>query len=127
MNEKRRGNVDNLKHFSKEYQPSPENKSKGHRLAKEKREAQKTAAEMLIAKLAEKDVESGLTNKEVIVDVLNNIAKMGNVKAMTLLFKLIGELDDTNKVNVLSQVQKIFVNKEDEKNVNKHIDGIING
>lgn len=132
VDDKRRRNKgwDNLKPvpFTSERQPSPEAKSKGKQLAKEKRMAQKAAGEMLIAKLAEIDTEVGLTNKEIICDVLTTIAKMGNIKAMNLLFKLTGDLEENNNkiVNVLSQ-QKIFVTKNDEKQANKHIEDIING
>lgn len=121
---------ENLKpvHFTSERQPTPEAKSRGRKLAKEKRMAQKAAGEMLIAKLAELDAEAGITNKELICDTLTNIAKMGNVKAMNLLFKLTGDLEDNNNsnktINILSQ-QKIFVTKEDEKKIEKHIKAVL--
>lgn len=124
----RGGNVRNLKHFTSENQPPTANKVAGKLRANERRRIQQTAAQMLIARLADIDVETGETNKDVICDVLNEMAKSGNVKAMTLLFKLTGELQEVRQTNVVvANEHKVYVTKEQEQQAEQHIDDVIDG
>jgi hypothetical protein len=118
QNEESKKNLAKGKKFSKDYQPPAENKSKGKQEAiAEKKEIEKSA-EILKRILSEQiqNTKTGevLTKKEaMLLGVLTKAIKEHDLKAVELVLKLIGELD--NKITLDSNGLNIFVADEKHK------------
>lgn len=118
QNEESKKNLAKGKKFSKDYQPPAENKSKGKQEAiTEKKEIEKSA-EILKRILSEQiqNTKTGevLTKKEaMLLGVLTKAIKDHDLKAVELVLKLIGELD--NKITLDGNGLNIFVADEKHK------------
>lgn len=118
QNEESKKNLAKGKKFSKDYQPPAENKSKGKQEAiAEKKEIEKSA-EILKRILSEQiqNTKTGevLTKKEaMLLGVLTKAIKEHDLKAVELVLKLIGELD--NKITLDSNGLNIFVADDKHK------------
>lgn len=118
QNEESKKNLAKGKKFSKDYQPPAENKSKGKQEAiAEKKEIEKSA-EILKRILSEQiqNTKTGevLTKKEaMLLGVLTKAIKEHDLKAVELVLKLIGELD--NKITLDSNGLNIFVADDEHK------------
>lgn len=118
QNEESKKNLAKGKKFSKDYQPPAENKSKGKQEAiAEKKEIEKSA-EILKRILSEQiqNTKTGevLTKKEaMLLGVLTKAIKEHDLKAVELVLKLIGELD--NKITLDSNGLNIVVADDEHK------------
>jgi hypothetical protein len=112
QNEESKKNLAKGKKFSKDYQPPAENKSKGKQEAiAEKKEIEKSAEilkRILSEQIENKKTGEVLTKKEaMLLGVLTKAIKEHDLKAVELVLKLIGELD--NKITLDSNGLNIFV------------------
>lgn len=109
----------NLKKFSKDYQPSPEAKSKGKLISWQ----HKDMCKMLFEKLYKLGAFDLVTEKAI------EQAEEGDLKSLLELIKI--TKDNTNQTQIINamqnNVQKVYVTKQQEKDANKHIEDIING
>lgn len=122
VNKKREMNensLKNLKPFTSENQPKPERKSKGQI----ERWQRKNMCDMMFQRLYKKG------GCDLAVDGAIEQAKEGDLKALLELIKILkpNEAQQTQIINAMQNVQKIYVSEEDKKQVNKHIESIING
>lgn len=118
QNEESKKNLAKGKKFSKDYQPPAENKSKGKQEAiAEKKEIEKSAEilkRILSEQIENKKTGEVLTKKEaMLLGVLTKAIKEHDLKAVELVLKLIGELD--NKITLDSNGLNIFVADEKHK------------
>lgn len=118
QNEESKKNLAKGKKFSKDYQPPAENKSKGKQEAiAEKKDIEKSAAilkRILSEKIENKKTGEVLTKKEaMLLGVLTKAIKEHDLKAVELVLKLIGELD--NKITLDSNGLNIFVADDKHK------------
>lgn len=109
----------NLKPFSKDKQPSFEARSKGQ-IARWQRE---NMCEMMFQRLYKKG------GFDLAVDLAFEHAEEGDIKPLLELIKILkpNEAQQTQIINAMQNVQKIYVSEEDKKQANKHIESIING
>lgn len=118
MTDKREPNensLKNLKMFSKDYQPTPEAKSEGKKRAQEKRIALEMMNEYIFNKLMDKGlIDTAIENAE-----MHAIEGCDNKDIIELL-KII-KPNNKQTVELEGQVQKIYVTKEEIKNVKDHI------
>lgn len=118
MTDKREPNensLKNLKMFSKDYQPTPEAKSEGKKRAQEKRIALEMMNEYIFNKLMDKGlIDTAIENAE-----MHAIEGCDNKDIIELL-KII-KPNNKQTVELEGQVQKIYVTKEEMKNVKDHI------
>lgn len=118
QNEESKKNLAKGKKFSKDYQPPAENKSKGKQEAIAERKDIEKSAEILKRILSEqienKKTGEVLTKKEaMLLGVLAKAIKEHDLKAVELVLKLIGELD--NKITLDSNGLNIFVADDKHK------------
>ena len=118
QNEESKKNLAKGKKFSKDYQPPAENKSKGKQEAiAEKKEIEKSAEilkRILSEQIVNKKTGEVLTKKEaMLLGVLTKAIKEHDLKAVELVLKLIGELD--NKITLDSNGLNIFVADDKHK------------
>lgn len=118
QNEESKKNLAKGKKFSKDYQPPAENKSKGKQEAiAEKKEIEKSAEilkRILSEQIENKKTGEVLTKKEaMLLGVLTKAIKEHDLKAVELVLKLIGELD--NKITLDSNGLSIFVADDKHK------------
>jgi hypothetical protein len=118
QNEESKKNLAKGKKFSKDYQPPAENKSKGKQEAiAEKKEIEKSAEilkRILSEQIENKKTGEVLTKKEaMLLGVLTKAIKEHDLKAVELVLKLIGELD--NKITLDSNGLNIFVADDKHK------------
>lgn len=106
MKKKPRKNQENLvngKLYSSEYQPSSEAKKRGWKKKKEEEKEIETSAAIIIRVLqitSKNDNGIELTEKEKIIIALVEKAKNGDVKAIELILKLLGEMPaDKQEIN----------------------------
>jgi hypothetical protein len=118
QNEESKKNLAKGKKFSKDYQPPAENKSRGKQEAiAEKKEIEKSAEilkRILSEQIENKKTGEVLTKKEaMLLGVLTKAIKEHDLKAVELVLKLIGELD--NKITLDSNGLNIFVADDKHK------------
>lgn len=118
QNEESKKNLAKGKKFSKDYQPPAENKSKGKQEAiAEKKEIEKSTEilkRILSEQIENKKTGEILTKKEaMLLGVLTKAIKENDLKAVELVLKLIGELD--NKITLDSNGLNIFVADDKHK------------
>ena len=118
QNEESKKNLAKGKKFSKDYQPPAENKSKGKQEAiAEKKDIEKSAEilkRILSEQIENKKTGEVLTKKEaMLLGVLTKAIKEHDLKAVELVLKLIGELD--NKITLDSNGLNIFVADDKHK------------
>lgn len=126
MNE---NSLKNLKKFSKDYQPSPERKSEGQLKANAERKTMKATLDYLLEKEITNSKGEKATTKEAIMTATIKKALHGDIKAIQFIRDTIGETP-VAKQEILSanlNMQKIFITDEQKKEVDKHIEDIING
>lgn len=119
---KKRQKTEKLKeaevHFTSDYQPSQENKSKGQ-IERSKNKNILYSARTLFE------------NANILPQIVENIKKeveQGNNKNAIDFFKAIKEPDDqTINLNGGLEVQKVFIDEKTKKKTDKHIDDFING
>jgi hypothetical protein len=118
INEQDKINLAKGKKFSKDYQPPAENKSKGKQEAIAERKEIEKSAEILNRLLSE-NIENSktgqvLTKKEaMLLGVLAKAIKEHDLKAVELVLKIIGDLD--NKITLDSKGLNIFVADDKHK------------
>lgn len=118
QNEQSKKNLAKGKKFTGDYQPKPERKSNGKRKANALRKEIEKSAEILKRLLAEEieNPKTGqvLTKKEAMLyGVLVKAIKEHDLKAVELILKLIGELD--NKVSLNGSILNILVADDEHK------------
>ena len=124
----------NLKQFTSEYQPSPQRKSEAQKKYwKEVRENEKSADilnRLLQKAIPNKALGEEITQKEnMLYGLLVKAIEERDLKAIELVLKIIGDLDNKLTLDGLlnTNIQKVYVTKEDKAKVDEHIEKFING
>ena len=91
----------------------------------EVRRAKKTLRESLEILLERTEKGEELTNQERMIMALFQKALSGSEKAFEVVRDTIGQ-KLTDKMEITEHVQKVYVTKDQEQEVNEHIDGMIN-
>lgn len=119
--------LENLKPFKSEEEAREKGRKGGIRsgeVRKEKRKMREMLDYLLAQERKNSKGETTTTLEEMSVSLCDR-AIAGSEKAYELIAKLTGEL--TNQVELTGQVQKVYVTKEDEEEVEKHIKDMIDG
>lgn len=104
----------NLKKFTKDYQPTPEAKSKGKLKANAEKRQIETSAQ-IISRLLEKEITNKstgeqLTQKEaMLLGVLYKAINEHDLKAVEMVLKLIGELNDKLSIDMTAKNANVSI------------------
>lgn len=96
----------NLKKFTKDYQPTPEAKSKGKLKANAERKEIETSAKIL-QRLLQNEITNNTTGETItqkeamLLTLLSQAIKEKNLKAIEMILKIIGDFSDIPQSNVV--------------------------
>lgn len=112
------------KQFSKDYQPPSINKSKAKLAKNELRAQYRAMGELMFEKMMK------MGSIELALDKAHEQAEEGELKWLIELIKIMkpNEQQQTQIINAMNaNVQRVYVTKEQEDAVHKHIEDVING
>ncbi len=113
MNE---NSLKNLKKFSKEYQPTPEKKSKGQLKASKERKTMKAMLDYLLEKEITNNKGKKATTLEALMIACVKKAMTGDIKANEFIRDTIGQ-KPTDKQEITQREIKIEVANEEDKGI----------
>lgn len=123
INEQDKINFAKGKKFSKDNQPSPEAKSRGH----QKRKTMREMLDYLLSKeLTNKQGEKATTLEAVMVATIKK-ALTGDTRAAEFIRDTLGEKPtDKQEITGGLEIQKVFITEKEQQQTDKHIDDVIN-